>query len=165
MTSLTFMFVCVPLPVCQTASGKLPSSEPSRISWQVPQSRRHGAHRAHRAAHSHARGGSFYDRERADNLGGIRCRCGNFQSQAASARPSNGRQVHAPRPSCHAPDGIPSCNLFSLKSQTALLYAHLPAHRKPTTAKSAKAVRRRHCFYQPARRSTQSAWICPASVS
>ncbi len=35
MTSLTFIFVCVPLPVCQTASGKLPSSEPSRISWQA----------------------------------------------------------------------------------------------------------------------------------
>ena len=26
MTSLTFMFVCVPLPVCQTRSGNSPSS-------------------------------------------------------------------------------------------------------------------------------------------
>ena len=29
MTSLTFMFVCVPLPVCHTTSGKWSSSLPS----------------------------------------------------------------------------------------------------------------------------------------
>ena len=32
MTSLTFMFVWVPLPVCQTWSGKWSSRRPSRIS-------------------------------------------------------------------------------------------------------------------------------------
>mmetsp|Transcript_11223 Transcript_11223/g.52090 ORF Transcript_11223/g.52090 Transcript_11223/m.52090 type:complete len:236 (-) Transcript_11223:324-1031(-) len=32
MTSLTFMFVCVPLPVCHTTSGKLSSSFPSMTS-------------------------------------------------------------------------------------------------------------------------------------
>ena len=32
MTSLTFMFVCVPLPVCQTTRGKLSSSFPSMTS-------------------------------------------------------------------------------------------------------------------------------------
>ncbi len=32
ITSLTFMFVWVPLPVCQTNSGKSPSSCPARIS-------------------------------------------------------------------------------------------------------------------------------------
>ena len=31
-TSLTFMFDCVPLPVCHTASGKCPSRSPARIS-------------------------------------------------------------------------------------------------------------------------------------
>ena len=33
MTSFTFMFVCVPLPVCQTTSGKWSSSFPSMTSW------------------------------------------------------------------------------------------------------------------------------------
>ena len=32
MTSLTFMLVCVPLPVCQTNSGNSSSSSPARIS-------------------------------------------------------------------------------------------------------------------------------------
>ena len=32
MTSLTFMFVCVPLPVCHTTSGKWSSSLPSMTS-------------------------------------------------------------------------------------------------------------------------------------
>lgn len=82
------------------------------------------------------RGGKLYDRKRTDDLQRhlLGADAGNFQSCAASARPSNGRQAHAPRPSCHAPDGIPSCNLFSQKSQMPLLYAHLPAHRKPTNA-------------------------------
>ena len=32
ITSLTFMFVCVPLPVCQTRSGKWSSSCPAMTS-------------------------------------------------------------------------------------------------------------------------------------
>ena len=35
MTSLTFIFVWVPLPVCQTESGNSPSSLPPRISSQT----------------------------------------------------------------------------------------------------------------------------------
>lgn len=35
MTSLMFMLLWVPLPVCQTARGKLPSRLPSRISSQA----------------------------------------------------------------------------------------------------------------------------------
>ena len=35
MTSFTFILDWVPLPVCQTASGKLPSSFPDRISSQT----------------------------------------------------------------------------------------------------------------------------------
>ena len=35
MTSFTFMLDWVPLPVCQTASGKLPCNLPARISSQT----------------------------------------------------------------------------------------------------------------------------------
>ncbi len=39
MTSLTFMFVCVPDPVCQTNSGKWSSSSPAMISSEARQIR------------------------------------------------------------------------------------------------------------------------------
>ena len=41
MTSLTFMFDCVPEPVCHTTSGKCPSSSPARISSQTRPIRAH----------------------------------------------------------------------------------------------------------------------------
>ena len=41
ITSFRFILDCVPLPVCQTASGNSPSSFPSRISSQTELTRRH----------------------------------------------------------------------------------------------------------------------------
>src|SRR5229473_716815 len=41
MTSLTFMLVCVPLPVCQTRRGKWPSSVPAMTSSAAREMRLH----------------------------------------------------------------------------------------------------------------------------
>ena len=128
MTSLTFIFVCVPLPVCQTASGKLPSSEPSRISWQAV-------------------------------------------SIAPARRASSTPSCAFARAAAHLAHRIMLQTVFHpvtsfRKNLRCRYYTPIcPRTATPETRKNSAVRLDGAVFYQPARRSTQRLWICPARVS
>ena len=123
--------------VCQTASGKLPSSEPSRIfvAGSLDCAGPAGVEQ-HRAAHWHARRRSFTTANARMTSGGIfSVPMRKFFKAALRLRApvTVGGHTHLTR--YHAPDGIPSCNLFSQKSQMRHYTPICPRAASPETVK------------------------------
>ena len=93
ITSLTFMFVCVPLPVCQTESGNSSSSLPAMTS-SAARTMSVGLLVGQLAeVPVHERGGLLEDRHAADHGLGHAVVADRevVQATAGSARPSTGR--------------------------------------------------------------------------
>ena len=116
ITSLTFMFVCVPLPVCQTKSGNSSSSLPGDdLVGRLHDQRRPSRPGACRGPRLTERGGLLQDRHAADHRAAA---CGRRRSRsgaatAGSARPSSGRRGPRSGPCCRSRCGCsPSASLI-----------------------------------------------------
>ena len=109
MTSLAFMLVCVPLPVCQMRSGKWSSSLPSMTS-SAAVTMRSASCPSSLPRSRLARAALLEDAERADQRGGILSPpMAKWWSDRAVWPPSNGRRGPRSRPWCRSRYG--SCSL------------------------------------------------------
>ena len=128
ITSLAFMFVCVPLPVCQMRSGKCSSSLPAITSSAACAMQLRFFGRKLAEVLIHQRGGLFQNAEGADQLAAASCRgrCRNGSANGPSARRSSGQR---------APRSCPCCRIqFSSArvAQTRILRpGSRPSHKPP----------------------------------
>ena len=109
ITSLTFMFVCVPLPVCQTTSGKWSSSfaVDHLVGGLDDQRRALSAGEQPEARGSPARRAFLRTPKRADDLaaGIARSPIRSSEGSAGSGRPSSGRRGPRSAPWCRSRSG------------------------------------------------------------
>ena len=103
-TSLTFMLVCVPEPVCQTASGNSSAWPPASASSAAAMMASAFFASSSAERDVDARGAALDDQQRADQRRRhlFASRCGNARGSAASARPTAGRRERRSGRRCRA---------------------------------------------------------------